>query len=200
MAKRFHLFPFRTQQLSSFAPTILGLLDLGKLVNADTRAYEIYALRYSSIAQSVEHAAVNRRVVGSSPTGGASWKPWIKFHGFFLFYTVFLRKIWKNLLTDKIEYVILYVLHDVYNTYTSCNAKSFFAKMCDTSHIRMEHILNGMEGMPCSRLIQCPERLCMSKLFNRWNDLFWPGCFCPADRFLLSEAYRWQILSIPVPF
>ena len=26
---------------------------------------------YSSLAQSVEHAAVNRRVVGSSPTGGA---------------------------------------------------------------------------------------------------------------------------------
>ena len=32
-------------------------------------------LRYSSIAQSVEHAAVNRRVVGSSPTGGAM-APW----------------------------------------------------------------------------------------------------------------------------
>ena len=28
-------------------------------------------LSHSSIAQSVEHAAVNRRVVGSSPTGGA---------------------------------------------------------------------------------------------------------------------------------
>ena len=28
-------------------------------------------LIYSSLAQSVEHAAVNRRVVGSSPTGGA---------------------------------------------------------------------------------------------------------------------------------
>ena len=28
--------------------------------------------RHSSIAQSVEHAAVNRRVVGSSPTGGAT--------------------------------------------------------------------------------------------------------------------------------
>ena len=28
-------------------------------------------LLYSSLAQSVEHAAVNRRVVGSSPTGGA---------------------------------------------------------------------------------------------------------------------------------
>ena len=27
--------------------------------------------KYSSLAQSVEHAAVNRRVVGSSPTGGA---------------------------------------------------------------------------------------------------------------------------------
>ena len=27
--------------------------------------------RYSSLAQSVEHAAVNRVVVGSSPTGGA---------------------------------------------------------------------------------------------------------------------------------
>ena len=27
---------------------------------------------YSSLAQLVEHAAVNRRVVGSSPTGGAS--------------------------------------------------------------------------------------------------------------------------------
>jgi hypothetical protein len=26
---------------------------------------------YSSLAQQVEHAAVNRRVVGSSPTGGA---------------------------------------------------------------------------------------------------------------------------------
>ena len=26
---------------------------------------------YSSLAQPVEHAAVNRRVVGSSPTGGA---------------------------------------------------------------------------------------------------------------------------------
>ena len=28
-------------------------------------------LHYSSIAQSVEHAAVNRAVVGSSPTRGA---------------------------------------------------------------------------------------------------------------------------------
>ncbi len=32
--------------------------------------FQIFML-YSSIAQSVEHAAVNRGVVGSSPTGGA---------------------------------------------------------------------------------------------------------------------------------
>ena len=31
----------------------------------------VYHCIYSSLAQSVEHAAVNRRVVGSSPTGGA---------------------------------------------------------------------------------------------------------------------------------
>ena len=28
-------------------------------------------IKYSSLAQSVEHSAVNRSVVGSSPTGGA---------------------------------------------------------------------------------------------------------------------------------
>ena len=34
------------------------------------RCVSLY-LKYSSLAQSVEHAAVNRGVVGSSPTGGA---------------------------------------------------------------------------------------------------------------------------------
>ncbi len=36
---------------------------------------------YSSLAQSVEHAAVNRRVVGASPTGGAKKTPpkWVVF-------------------------------------------------------------------------------------------------------------------------
>ena len=29
------------------------------------------SIKYSSLAQSVEHSAVNRVVVGSSPTGGA---------------------------------------------------------------------------------------------------------------------------------
>ena len=32
---------------------------------------KVLYLLYSSLAQSVEHAAVNRSVVGSSPTGGA---------------------------------------------------------------------------------------------------------------------------------
>ena len=32
---------------------------------------DLYAPQYSSLAQSVEHSAVNRVVVGSSPTGGA---------------------------------------------------------------------------------------------------------------------------------
>ena len=41
---------------------------------------------YSSIAQSVEHAAVNRRVVGSSPTWGAKEKEsLLRFLFFFLF-------------------------------------------------------------------------------------------------------------------
>ena len=42
-----------------------------RLVNGNL--YEILKvlyLLYSSLAQSVEHAAVNRSVVGSSPTGG----------------------------------------------------------------------------------------------------------------------------------
>ena len=38
---------------------------------------------YSSLAQSVEHAAVNRRVVGSSPTGGAIKKALTKVSAFF---------------------------------------------------------------------------------------------------------------------
>ena len=59
-----------------------------KLSSADgtrtERSWESRSLpglnRYSSIAQSVEHAAVNRRVVGSSPTWGA-----IFFFAFFVF-------------------------------------------------------------------------------------------------------------------
>ena len=63
MTHRFHLFPFRTQKLSYVVPKILG----GKLPGKIGRC----RLIYSSLAQSVERAAVNRNVVRSSRTGGA---------------------------------------------------------------------------------------------------------------------------------
>ena len=37
------------------------------------RIYAVFRI-HSSLAQSVEHAAVNRRVVGSSPTRGAKYE------------------------------------------------------------------------------------------------------------------------------
>ena len=78
MAVRVHPFPSRTRQLSSLALTILGWKRPGKI----SRCRPIY----SSLAQSVEHAAVNRRVVGSSPTGGAIKKPAnTMFAGFFMY-------------------------------------------------------------------------------------------------------------------
>ena len=38
--------------------------------------FEGIYLQYSSLAQSVEHSAVNRSVVGSSPTWGVYMAPW----------------------------------------------------------------------------------------------------------------------------
>ena len=40
-------------------------------MQAGGHEFESRYLHYSSLAQSVEHSAVNRVVVGSSPTGGA---------------------------------------------------------------------------------------------------------------------------------
>ena len=62
MAERSHLFPYRTQKLSSLTPMVLRL-DRGRVGNC--------RLFYCSLAQSVEHAAVNRGVVSSSLTGAA---------------------------------------------------------------------------------------------------------------------------------
>ena len=45
----------------------------------------VYHCIYSSLAQSVEHAAVNRSVVGSSPTGGALNSVNIIVYGVFLY-------------------------------------------------------------------------------------------------------------------
>ena len=76
MAKGIHLFPFRTQQLSPYTSTILGWQRPGKIDSANTGSGSIeLGPAYSSLAQLVEHAAVNRAVVGSSPTGGARGLP-----------------------------------------------------------------------------------------------------------------------------
>ena len=79
---RSHLFPFRTQKLSSFVPKILGGRLPGKIgrcryLNMDD-SYQDHPYIYSSIAQLAEHAAVNRRVVGSSPTWGAKEESKVK--------------------------------------------------------------------------------------------------------------------------
>ena len=72
---RVHPFPSRTRKLSSLLLTILGWRRPGKIGNANTTKRSGQTrpdrFQYSSLAQSVEHAAVNRGVVGSSPTGGA---------------------------------------------------------------------------------------------------------------------------------
>ena len=52
------------------------------------KGHTLTGLYFASLAQSVEHAAVNRRVVGSSPTGGAKEKTTRKggfFFGIFSF-------------------------------------------------------------------------------------------------------------------
>ena len=66
MAKGSHLFPFRTQKLSPSAPMVLGWTRPGRV----GRRRNLFLS--SSMA---EHSAVNRRVVGSSPTWGAIQKP-----------------------------------------------------------------------------------------------------------------------------
>ena len=64
LLQRVHLFPFRTQKLSSVMPTILGWRRPGKIGQR----------KHSSLAQSVEHLTVNQVVAGSSPAGGANKK------------------------------------------------------------------------------------------------------------------------------
>ena len=69
---RVHPFPFRTRKLSSLLPKILVWRRAGKIGSANTKGLICQTgPLHASLAQSVEHAAVNRRVVGSSPTGGA---------------------------------------------------------------------------------------------------------------------------------
>ena len=71
---RVHLFPFRTQKLSSPVPTILVWRRTGKIGQCQHKGFGVHVkpFDFASLAQQVEHAAVNRRVVGSNPTGGAN--------------------------------------------------------------------------------------------------------------------------------
>ena len=73
MAVGVHPFPSRTRQLSPLALKILGWKRPGKISRRRHKAASGFTgcCSHSSLAQPVEHAAVNRRVVGSSPTGGA---------------------------------------------------------------------------------------------------------------------------------
>ncbi len=74
IAERFHLFPFRTQKLSSFASKILGGRLPGKIDRCRhyrTQQVLLAEFLYSSVAQSVERLTVNQDVTGSSPVGGA---------------------------------------------------------------------------------------------------------------------------------
>ena len=61
IARGIHLFPSRTQKLSLLTPMVLGWKRPGRVGSR-----QIIAL----LAQLVERAAVNRVVVGSSPTQG----------------------------------------------------------------------------------------------------------------------------------
>gem|GEM_PF-3027497 len=63
IAKGIHLFPYRTQQLSPYTPKVLGWKRPGRIGSC---------WLHSWIAQLVEQSAVNRSVVGSSPTPGAN--------------------------------------------------------------------------------------------------------------------------------
>ena len=72
--------------------------------------------RYSSIAQSVEHAAVNRRVVGSSPTWGAIdemlseiWRHFV----FLLFYDI-IGVMFMEFIFELILEIIMQPIVEVY--------------------------------------------------------------------------------------
>ena len=66
-------------------------LNVGSIPARVTKRLCIAQLSYSSLAQSVEHAAVNRRVVGSSPTGGARTACDLFYKLFFLFQIVYFE-------------------------------------------------------------------------------------------------------------
>ena len=67
MARRSHPFPYRTRKLSFSAPMVVGTRVPVRVGRCQA---VILMFRSSSV---VELSAVNRSVVGSSPTCGANW-------------------------------------------------------------------------------------------------------------------------------
>ena len=97
MAVRIHLFPSRTQKLSSPVSTILGWRRPGKIERRR------HILLYSSIAQSVERMTVNHDVTGSSPVGGAKEKSCQrKLAGFFFVLFIFHSSLFIFHFCDRI--------------------------------------------------------------------------------------------------
>ena len=97
MTLRVHLFPYRTQKLSSVVPKILGWRRPGKIGRCQHNAihpYGCFAI-FSSIAQSVERMTVNHDVTGSSPVGGAKKKALVLTSAFFI--DVYLRQMMRAL-------------------------------------------------------------------------------------------------------
>ena len=76
IARRIHLFSSRTQKLSFATPKVL----VGQLTGRIGSCRIIFL-----VSSAVEHPAVNRRVVGSNPTRGATKKR--GFYLRFLFYS-----------------------------------------------------------------------------------------------------------------
>src|SRR5699024_572524 len=69
MAERPHLFPCRTQQLSSPAPMVVGLTSRkSRTLPGSFFVFYLIVFHSSSV---VELSAVDRSVVGSNPTCGA---------------------------------------------------------------------------------------------------------------------------------
>ena len=72
MAKGYHLFPYRTQKLRPSAPMVLGWTRPGRVgrrrIQKVENGEQHLRFRISLNSSMAEHSAVNRRVVGSSPS------------------------------------------------------------------------------------------------------------------------------------
>ena len=94
MAKGFHLFPSRTQKLRPSAPMVLGWTRPGRVGRRRIpKESGVEILRFPIFLSSsmAEHSAVNRVVVGSSPTWGATPPQILRRFLFIVFCCVFMR-------------------------------------------------------------------------------------------------------------